>query len=443
MYSPVLIYCPLPTERHHYVFNLIFKDILGIDYNYSNDLSSSHINYSNQNSSQINITPHGLLEESTIRSSILNEVNFERWKDTSIFFKTNTDNIPFDIFSATFFLVTRYEEYLNFKPDNHNRFPATESVLYKNGLLETPIVNQWVKLLKSELQAFYNLSFPIQKFRFRSTIDIDQAWKFKNKGFVRNALGMFRDLVNLNIPELVERYQVLSGKQSDPYYNFEWQNSIHDRYNVDVTYFILLGNYGKFDKNISINNGHFIRLIKYLFSNPRNKIGIHPSYASNDDKSVLKNEYASLCEIVNNDLEISRQHFLIHSMPNTYQNLISLGINEDHTMGYSTHMGFRAGIASSFFWFDLENNKPTNLKLVPFCVMDITPMFYRKESPDQAIVSINKIIESVSDVGGLFVSLWHNDSLSETDRWVGWRKVYANTIKKLNDVNSGKSNSYE
>ena len=293
------------------------------------------------------------------------------------------------------------------------------------------------------MQAFYNLSFPIQKFSFRSTIDIDQAWKFKNKGFVRNALGMFRDLVNLNIPELVERYQVLSGKQPDPYHNFEWQNSIHDRYNVDVTYFILFGNYGKYDKNISVNNGHFIRLIKYLFSNPRNKIGIHPSYASNDDKSALKNEYESLCDIVNNDLEISRQHFLIHSMFKTYQNLIGLGINEDHTMGYSTHMGFRAGIASSFFWFNLDNNKSTNLKLVPFCVMDITPMFYRKETPNQAIVSINKMIQSVSDVGGLFVSLWHNDSLSETDRWLGWRKVYANMLKQLDDVNSGKFNSYE
>ena len=144
MYDPVLIYCPLPTERHHYVFNLIFRDILGIDYNYSNDLTSSHINYSSKNSSRINITPYGLLDELTVRFDILKEINFERWKNTTICFKTNSENIPFDIFSATFFLVSRYEEYLDFKPDNHNRFPATESVLYKNGLLEIPLVNQWV-----------------------------------------------------------------------------------------------------------------------------------------------------------------------------------------------------------------------------------------------------------------------------------------------------------
>jgi hypothetical protein len=123
-------------------------------------------------------------------------------------------------------------------------------------------------------------------------------------------------------------------------------------------------------------------------------------------------------------------------MPKTYQNLINLGVKEDHTMGYSTHMGFRAGIASSFFWYDLEKNKETDLKLIPFCVMDITPMFYRKERPEQASLSINKLIQSVKDVDGLFISLWHNDSLGETDRWKGWRKVYTNMLEHLKAINS-------
>jgi hypothetical protein len=48
------------------------------------------------------------------------------------------------------------------------------------------------------------------------------------------------------------------------------------------------------------------------------------------------------------------------------------------------------------------------------------------------------MIQSVSDVGGLFVSLWHNESLGETDRWKGWRKVYSNMLEQLNDVNSEK-----
>ena len=120
----------------------------------------------------------------------------------------------------------------------------------------------------------------------------------------------------------------------------------------------------------------------------------------------------------------------MHRMPETYQTLIKNGITEDHTMGYSTHLGFRAGIAAPFYWFDLENNIQTKLKLVPFCAMDITPLHYRKESPDKAIKTLRNLMEKVNDVGGLFVSLWHNESFSETERWRGWRVVYESLLAK-------------
>ena len=427
MLKPIQIYCPNPTERHHYIFDLVFNNLLGVGFSYTEDIDSSHVNYSTENGLSLHVVPYGLLKESSIRSDILDDVKFSQWANTSIFFKTESETIPFDMFSAIFFLVTRYEEYLDFSPDDHGRFPATESVLSKNGVLEIPLVNQWVKLLKIELEKNHNLSLPSKKFSYRSTIDIDQAWKFKNKGFIRNTLGVFRDIVNLNISELKERYLVLSGKNVDPYFNFDWQDRFHKKYDIDATYFILLGNYSKFDKNISTDNTQFKKLINSLSNS--NHIGMHPSYNSNNDESQLNKEFFKLNEILESNTTMSRQHYLVHSMPKTYQGLIKLGISEDHTMGYSTHMGFRAGITSSFFWFDLDNNKRTSLKLVPFCIMDITPMYYRKETPDQASASINKMIQSVLEVDGLFVSLWHNDSLSETDRWKGWRKVYERMIK--------------
>ena len=359
----------------------------------------------------------------------MSEVKFSHWADTSIFFRTESEIIPFDIFSAIFFLVTRYEEYLNFNPDDHGRFPVTESVLFKNGVLEQPLVNQWVKFLKNELEKNHSLTFPPRKFSYKSTIDIDQAWKYKNKGFVRNTLGFIRDILKFDINELKERYLVLSGKKVDPYYNFDWQYRVHENQNVDVTYFLLLGKYSKFDKNISSDNIQFRKLIREL--DERHKLGIHPSYISNNDESQLNRELFNLNEILKSNTSVSRQHYLIHSMPKTYQNLIKLGINEDHTMGYSTHIGFRAGIASSFLWFDLKNNKKTNLKLIPFCVMDITPMYYRKELPSEAIKTIKSLIKTIKDVDGLFVSLWHNDSLGESDRWIGWRKVYLAMLEEI------------
>lgn len=44
-----------------------------------------------------------------------------------------------DIFASSFFMLTRWEEYVNKKRDNHNRFPASESLAYKFGFLNRPI----------------------------------------------------------------------------------------------------------------------------------------------------------------------------------------------------------------------------------------------------------------------------------------------------------------
>ena len=54
------------------------------------------------------------------------------------------ENIPknikdLDMFSASFFMLTRWEEYVNIKRDKHNRFPATESLAYKQGFLRDGI----------------------------------------------------------------------------------------------------------------------------------------------------------------------------------------------------------------------------------------------------------------------------------------------------------------
>ena len=202
MYQPIQIYCPKPTERHHYVFDLVFNNLLGTDFLYTKDINSSHINYSTESSKALQITPYGLLNESSLRLDILNDIKFFGWQKTVIFYQNDNQKVPFDIFSAIFFLVTRYEEYLDFNPDDHGRFPATESVLFKNGVLELPLVNQWVKLLRIELETSFNIKFPIQKFSYKSTIDIDQAWKYKNKGFIRNSLGTFRDIIKLNFSTL-------------------------------------------------------------------------------------------------------------------------------------------------------------------------------------------------------------------------------------------------
>ena len=121
---------------------------------------------------------------------------------------------------------------------------------------------------------------------------------------------------------------------------------------------------------------------------------------------------------------LSRQHFLKLTFPNTYRHLIQVGIQSDYTMGYADNIGFRAGIATPFYWYDLENEAMTNLKIYPFQVMEVTLKEYLKLSPEEAIVYVKPLIEATKAVGGTFTTLWHNSTLSETEGYEGWRRVY-------------------
>ena len=56
--------------------------------------------------------------------------------------------------------------------------------------------------------------------------------------------------------------------------------------------------------------------------------------------------------------------------------------------------------------------------------MDVTLQQYLKLSPEDAIAAVKPLIESIKMFGGIFTTLWHNSSLSETGDWQGWRVVY-------------------
>lgn len=433
MSIPVRIYCPSAGVRHNFVFKLLFIELLGISYTVCDSTVDCHINYSDEKSTSPSCVPHGLLSEHNIKKVA---TDIEPWEDTHCFFRTDGDLLPFDIFAASFYLVARYEEYLPYQADDHNRFPASASLLVRHKLIQEPLVNIWALKLKSIVySAFPNLHFAPRKFEYLSTIDIDQAWKFKYKGALRSVLGTFRDLKEGKWENLKERWPVLLGLKKDPFRQaFDWHYDREQRYALEPIYFILIGDYGQYDKNTDYKNRRFQQLIKSLDHDEM--LGIHPSYQSNFDDDTVKIEVDRLRASLNRQITRSRQHFLMHTMPETYRTLLASGITEDHTMGYSTHLGFRAGIAAPFYWFDLEKNETTDLKLIPFCAMDITPLYYRGESPNEAINTLEQLLLKVNNVGGLFVSLWHNESFSETERWKGWSRVYDAMLKKVYELES-------
>lgn len=342
----------------------------------------------------------------------------------------------FDLFSAIFYLVSRYEEYSGFVPDQYGRFPYRESILYKSGSTDYPLVNNWVKQLRNYLQKQWPaLIFREPSFRYISTIDVDSTFRFKEKGALWSISGGFRDLLKWKPGRVLNRIKTLWGLKPDDFDIFDEYEAFHKEYGIEVIYFFLLGDYGQYDKNISHLNPKQAEIIKKLAIT--NRMGIHPSYGSNHKAGMLEQEIERFTEITMIKPQISRQHFLVHKFPDTYRNLIANGITEDYTMGYTGKTGFRAGIASPFLFFDLDKNETTSLWLYPFCSMDITPLHYEKLNVEKAKLRNLEVLKRVKAVNGTFISLWHNESLSGTTRWRnGWPEVYKQLIMDAHKMSS-------
>jgi len=379
------------------------------------------LNYSNKNlECNFQIIPHSLLFETGTQSHPL---KIENWEEIPCFFKTSEGKLPFDIFAASFWLLTRYEEYLPFTADNHSRFSGKDSFLFKNNLLLQPLIDQWgkkfVEVMKIETERK-----PIVK---TLTIDVDNAFAFANKGIVRSLGGSIRNLMKTDFDAFKDRIKVARGKMKDPFDTYEYILGKAKENNVDLKFFFLLGDSGKNDTNLSHQTKELREKIKYISQFA--ECGIHPSYQSFLDENKVKKEVNRLENIIGKKVAISRQHFLRMQLPKSYQILINCGITEDHTMGFADEPGYRAGTSQPFYWYDLSNEKETNLRVFPFVMMDATLKRYLGLSPEKAIEYSQTIYDSLKNTGGNFTLLWHNESVNDYWKWKGWQKVFEGQLK--------------
>ncbi len=428
----MLIFSQHITPRLKYVIHFIFEEFLGIKTVITSD-KESFINADQPKLSydadgfkdEFNITPVGLLNE----ESIIRQINPEsgKWNDISVIFPVNNrSDLPFDMFSAIFVLLTRYEEYLPFKPDRYRRFPAKESICYRNGILDIAIVDRWVLRFYDLLKAKYPGLKPVNRsFRFIPTIDVDIPYEYRHKGILRCTGGALRSVLKLEIKKLQERLYVLTGKQKDPFYTFDRIKEMHPGEQL-ITFFLTAG-YGRYDKGIHPRKKAFKEMVNEVAA--YSYLGLHPSYHSNKNIVILKKELQALSHIAGNQITRSRQHYLKLDFPGTYQKLSELGISEDYSMGYPSHPGFRAGTCTPFHFYDLLNERETSLKIYPFQIMDRTLKDYLCLSPPEIIGRIGKIIKEVKEVNGTLITIWHNDSFSDIGEWEGWLEVYQNMLE--------------
>ncbi len=440
------IYTNHITQRIQYIANTLFGKEVSIinDRDFFLQYSGIKINYSADafDANAIWIQPSGLLHETGIQQQ--NIACFE-WNDVTAFFKTEGD-IPFDLLAASFYLITRYEEYLPHQLDEYGRYAHTNSLAYKENFLQQPLVNFWLKELGKQLEskrqkargnidnspfATHHSPFTIHHspFTFIPTYDIDIAYSYLHQPLWKNVLGFYRDLLKGDFDKVLERANVYSGRNKDPFDEFDWLDALHQKYKLQPIYFFLtIIKRGIYDKNILASSKALQQLYKSI--SLKYRTGLHPSWQSGTDEWLLQQEQNVLREMIEQPVTISRNHYLRFTVPHTYRRLIAAGITDDYSMAYGSINGFRASFTLPHQWYDLEKEAVTNLTIHPFCFMEASSFFEQKYSAQQAADEIQYYHDVVKSVNGEFISLFHNHFLTQQPQWLPWRKMYEDFLQK-------------
>ena len=242
----MLIFSPTNSHRLRYMADFIGRlltgEPAGITGNREAFIAAEtiRINYSDQRLTpdECWIKPHPLLFQTGIREQVL---VCSQWQLLPVFFQTGGD-IPFDIFAAAFYLLTRYEEYLPHQKDLYGRYSHEQSLAFREGFLQRPVVDGWMQHFKGLLRKIFPAAvLKASHFKWVPTYDIDEAYSFKYKSWTRSAGAALRDILTGRFKHFNQRRKVLDGREADPFDAYAWMDDLHRPYSISPIYFFLVG----------------------------------------------------------------------------------------------------------------------------------------------------------------------------------------------------------
>ncbi len=433
----ILVYSERSGPRLLYTCRFIFEFVLNVRVVYASseeELLKSplpKINYSHKKiESCLQILPNGLLEENRVSHSL--KPIFSGLGKEAVMFPVEEGNFTFDIFSAVFYCISRYEEWQPFEADKHNRFEANKSIFYEKGLLQIPMVNHWINKLKTEIEKkFENINWPAKKFVHISSIDVDNLYAYKQKGLLRTCGAFAKDVFSLKWENARLRFKTICGFMKDPFDIYGEVAEFCEENHVPLIFFFLQRTNTKFDRTISPNSGAFKEVFK-LLDKPNVTIGLHPSYETPNNPEKLKEELGFINKSTGKSIRISRQHFLRFDIKKTPLLLKQSGFIADFSMGFASLPGYRSGTYTPFNYYNFETEQEVDFTLVPFSVMDGVYFIYSQTSASAALEDMISMKKEAQKLDGIFVSVFHERTFYEK-MYPGFKEVYFKLHRKDTD----------
>ncbi len=421
------VYAPHLTHRLVYICDFVFGNLLGCKIQFVDSQSEAQIVYAKPKPQEDKFwipLVTDLLFQTDVQSF---EVNVGKWNGLTTLFPLEENiamenSLPFDFFAASFYLLSRYEEYQIMEKDQHGRFPAEMSVAYKNHFLEIPLIDLWIYKLKEKLQKWNDtIIFLPNSYTFIPTIDVDSVYAYRNRGIVQTVTCCIRDVIKGNFKAAKERMLTVLGFRKDSFFNLEEVDKMHKSLGLRPLFFFHCGWFGKHDKRAIYPS--------WRYAVVRNKIsrtdvvGMHPSYNSAKCHFLFKIEKTMLNWNESPSRPV-RFHYLRMIVPETYEYIEEEGFTSDWSMCYSNNPGFRASTSHPFYFFNLKKNEVSNLMVYPTAVMDKTLKQNLKLSVEESLQYILRLRDVVKEVDGTFITLFHNEHFAEDFGWKGWKEMY-------------------
>lgn len=328
----------------------------------------------------------------------------------------NTLVVKADLIASAYFLLSRYEELINCKRDEHNRFCGKDSVAGRFGFIDRPVVDEYGQLLRQWLRdAGIEINNPPEEFNnIYLTHDADKLTQYRNLRGMTG--GLLRAIKNISARKLKSVADAIAkGPLSDPLFTFaDMLNTDKKVKKAQSIVFIKAVKKAtvSFDKPAYNLSSADAQTLINICKSSNCKIGLHTSYLSGEMPNIIHSEKDRLESAVGENIVLNRWHFLRSGKPDNMNKLAECGITDDFSIGFADIAGFRLGTCRAVRWIDPTTMTLTNLTLHPLTIMDCTLDDYMKLDETEAFDYCKKLIDNVKKHNGDLSLLWHNTSVS-------------------------------
>ncbi|ABW67636.1 conserved hypothetical protein [Desulfosudis oleivorans Hxd3] len=223
---------------------------------------------------------------------------------------------------------------------------------------------------------------------------------------------------------------LITGEQ--PYWTFDDMAELESKYDARSTLFFLHetipfkplkpGTWKLSVGRYSIREPEIGKLIRQLDAGGW-EIGLHGSYRSFQDQSLLATEKKILEDMLGNQVTGIRQHYLNLDEPDTWMLQRKAGFTYDTSLGRTDTSGYKDGRTAPFV------DEISGMNIIPLTIMECCLFKEVENNKQNALKRAVEWMDYSQKTATFFTILWHQHMLNEKE-FPGYRWVYEEILKE-------------